>query len=64
MIADRSIRISADRGGTFCDVYAYVIPTFSFFGFHSSYCRNYPDSSDLAQRKELVVKLRMFMASS
>ncbi|KAH9975282.1 5-oxoprolinase [Lactifluus volemus] len=40
MIADHSIRISADRGGTFCDVYA-----------------NYPDSSDPAQRKELVVKL-------
>jgi len=26
-IADHSIRISADRGGTFCDVYACVQPS-------------------------------------
>jgi 5-oxoprolinase (ATP-hydrolysing) len=63
MIADRSIRISADRGGTFCDVYAYVTLRLSFFDFHSSHCRNYPDSSNPAQRKELVVKLRMFFAT-
>jgi hypothetical protein len=31
MIPDHSIRISADRGGTFCDVYAWV--KFSMFCF-------------------------------
>jgi hypothetical protein len=32
MVPDHSIRISADRGGTFCDVYACVEPSmFCFF---------------------------------
>ena len=63
MVPDHSIRISADRGGTFCDVYACVKP--SLFCFSPtcnllptlSSSRDYPDPDNPRLRKELVVKL-------
>jgi len=60
-IPDRSIRICADRGGTFCDVHAYVL--FFFFRLNvqvdqSSVFRSYPDPHNPEERKEVIVKLR------
>lgn len=58
-IPDRSIRICADRGGTFCDIHACVNFCSIFTNperkvvLHSSY----PDPENPSEQKELVVKL-------
>jgi len=57
-IPDRSIRICADRGGTFCDVHAQVVIGL-FYDFACADCMHssYPDSENPNERKEVVVKL-------
>ena len=47
-VPDRSIRICADRGGTFCDVHASFLD---------------PENA-VAERKEIVVKLRESLSFS
>ena len=59
-IPDHSIRISADRGGTFCDVHAWgrtVLIHLSDATAHYQTHSSYPDPQNLKERKELVVKL-------
>lgn len=62
MVPNHSIRISADRGGTFCDVYACVESSVSAFHrlvtyFRPISSRDYPDPDNPRLRKGIVVKL-------
>ena len=63
VIPDRSIRICADRGGTFCDVHAFVLYYLCLSPFLSdwSYRRSFPDPERPKERKEIVVKLRSLL---
>lgn len=63
-VPNRSIRICADRGGTFCDVHAYVSPPAISHVPTYILKSSFPDPNDSsADRKEIVVKLRKHRVS-
>lgn len=58
---DHSIRICADRGGTFCDLHACAVLLTLAAVAISNLCHSrssYPDPEKVGSRKETVVKLR------